>query len=219
MSRPTVTTRPAPAAQGAERAHAAPRALPEGDVRNDLRAAAAALDRAEAAGHPAAIAQALLTLARAYRRLGALPAAVHCLDAALRWTHGTAAGDARAELLCERAETQVRLGEETQANSSAGGDGGYGSGAARAACDRARDDAFEAAVMADRVADGQCSATLLLRASDVLDRCGDHGDALQLQLRALDHLHRASGGEGVGIGVGVLDNSLTPGSRAEGASA
>ena len=39
--------------------------------------------------------------------------------------------------------------------------------------------------LAGHVADAQWEVTVLLRISDVLDRCGDHDDAVQLQARAM----------------------------------
>ena len=42
-----------------------------------------------------------------------------------------------------------------------------------------------AAAVAGQVADPEWEASVLLRISDVLDRCGDHDDAAQLQVRAL----------------------------------
>jgi len=57
--------------------------------------------------------------------------------------------------------------------------------AAQAALERTRDRAFEASAMAAHVADPDWEITVLLRISDVLDRCGDHDDAVALQSRAM----------------------------------
>ena len=43
----------------------------------------------------------------------------------------------------------------------------------------------EASTLAGRVADPSWEVQVLLRISDVLDRCGDRDDAVQLQTRAL----------------------------------
>ena len=45
--------------------------------------------------------------------------------------------------------------------------------------------AFEAARVATRAADPHWEIKVLLRASDVLDRCGDHDDAITMQTRAM----------------------------------
>ena len=55
----------------------------------------------------------------------------------------------------------------------------------RPARDRARDQAFEAARLAGLATDPNWEIRVLLRASDVLDRCGDHDDSVLLQQRAL----------------------------------
>jgi len=56
---------------------------------------------------------------------------------------------------------------------------------ARSARDLARDMAFEAARVATHAADPHWEIKVLLRASDALDRCGDHDDAITLQTRAM----------------------------------
>ena len=45
--------------------------------------------------------------------------------------------------------------------------------------------AFEAARVAAHAADPHWEIKVLLRASDVLDRCGDHDDAITMQTRAM----------------------------------
>jgi hypothetical protein len=63
-----------------------------------------------------------------------------------------------------------------------------------AAMERARDHAFEAAALARQASDAHWEVKVLLRVSDVLDRCGDHDDAISLQTRALTLMsHEASG--------------------------
>ena len=61
---------------------------------------------------------------------------------------------------------------------------------ARNARDLARDMAFEAARVATHASDAHWEIKVLLRASDVLDRCGDHDDAITLQTRAMELMVR-----------------------------
>ena len=52
---------------------------------------------------------------------------------------------------------------------------------------------FEASATGARsVADPQWEITVLLRVSDVLDRCGDHDDAVALQSRAMRLMYGSS---------------------------
>jgi hypothetical protein len=94
----------------------------------------------------------------------------------LAWVMG--ATDSRADLSCALAEVATNVAELAEAR-------GEPNHAVRAARDRARDHAFEAAGLAAHTTDPQWEIKLLLRASDVLDRCGDHDDAVHLQHRAL----------------------------------
>ena len=76
------------------------------------------------------------------------------------------------ELLCEAAELSLLRGTP----------------------ERAREQAEEAARLARRTADPSWELAVLMRASDVLDRLGEHGQAIALNCRALslsaqDHLH------------------------------
>lgn len=145
-------------------------------ARESLRQAAAALDVAEAGGQPQQISRALAHLAACYRSLEAMASAEAYLEAALRWARSAGATDPVVDLLCELCETAVQLSRAQEAVRP--GDG-------RAARERTRDHAFEAATLAGRVSDPDWEATVLLRISDVLDRCGDHDDAALLQTRAL----------------------------------
>jgi len=77
------------------------------------------------------------------------------------------------ELLCEAAELSLLRGTP----------------------ERAREQAEEAARLARRTADPSWELAVLMRASDVLDRLGEHGQAIALHCRALsliaqDHLHQ-----------------------------
>ena len=145
-------------------------------AREALCQATAALDAAEQRGQAVEISQALARVATCYRSLRALASAEACFEMALRWVRPAGGTDPIVDLLCELAETAVHRALEQEAGRR--GDG-------RAARERARDHAFEAATRAGGVADPGWEAAVLLRISDVLDRCGDHDDAALLQTRAL----------------------------------
>lgn len=162
--------------------------------REVLRQAAAALDAAEAGGQPHAVSRALTQMAACYRALRATASAETCYEAALRWARSAGSTDQVVDLLCALCETAVDL---------AGAQEGQRRGSRRAARERARDHAFEATTLAGKVADPGWEATVLLRISDVLDRCGDHDDAAQLQVRAL----RLMSGS---LHTGAPDHSLLP---------
>jgi tetratricopeptide (TPR) repeat protein len=146
--------------------------------RSALHEAALQLDAAKVGGQPHAMAHALLQLARAYRAMGALDAAEAGLSGALRWSQLTGSVDATVDLLCESSETAATRAERLD-------DGERDSGRGHLARERAREAAFEAARRAAHVADGRWEITVLLRISDVLDRCGDRADAVGLQARAM----------------------------------
>jgi len=169
--------------------------LPDEPAREALRQAAAALDKAEADGQPPAISRALAQVALCYRHLKAMGSAETYFEAALRWARSAGSTDQVVDLLCDLCETTVELAEAQSAHHP---------GSGRAARERARDHAFEASTLAGRVADPHWEATVLLRISDTLDRCGDHDDATQLQTRAL----RLMAG---GLEAGAADHSLLPG--------
>lgn len=149
---------------------------PPGTERDALCRAAAALDEAEAGAQPAAMTQALATLAAAYRRLAAFDVAESLLRQALRWNRAGAGTDDRVDLLCALCECAAELADLHEAEHR---------GSGHAARERARDHAFAAGVLAARVSDPRWEIQVLLRISDVLDRCGDRDDALALQTRAL----------------------------------
>ena len=160
--------------------------LLEEPARQALRAAAAALDAAEALGQALGMSQALQAMARAHAGLSAMACAESYFEMALRWARAAGSTDQVVDLLCELCETTVRLATAHDAASK---------GSGHAARERARDHAFEASALAGRVADAGWEVTVLLRVSDVLDRCGDRDDAVLLQTRAL-RLMSGSAGEG-----------------------
>ena len=161
-----------------------PTPLLDETAREALRRAAAALDAAEAGGRAHDISLALADVAACYRGLKATASAESYYEAALRWARSSASSDQVVGLLCDLCETAVALAE-AQAD--------HLPGSGRAARERARDHAFEASTLAGSVADLGWEATVLLRISDVLDRCGDRDDATQLQVRALQLMSGSMG--------------------------
>ena len=155
-----------------------PTALVAGPARQALAIAIHALDLADAA--PAALkSKALADVAHCYRALGALAQAESYLQQALRWARVVGSADASVDLLCELSELAVE-----QANAQAEDD----ARAAHRCRESARDFAFEAAQLACKSVDPHWEVQVLLRVSESLDRCGDHGDAIALQCRALNLL-------------------------------
>ena len=150
-------------------------ALISGPARDALALAIHALELAEGAP-PALRAKALADVGKCYRALGALSQAESYLQQALRWAQLVGAADAGVDLLCELAELAV---EEAAAREEEDPRAAY------RAREKARDRAFEAAGQACRAADPHWEVQVLLRVSEALDRCGDHGDAIALQCRAL----------------------------------
>jgi len=150
--------------------------VPADNARAAFCAAAARLDVAEASADPFAMSQAHSQLGRCHAALSALPCAEGSLQQALRWGRFTGSTDLVVDLLCELSETAVTIAELAEQDCM-----GHG----HAARERARDHAFEATTLASRVADSAWEVQVLLRASEVLTRCGDNDDAAQLQTRAL----------------------------------
>lgn len=157
-------------------------ALLHSPARSALREAAAALDLAERGRQPLEMSLALAQMARCYRALRALGAAESCLERALAWARPLGGADQAVEILCLLAETSCALAEQHAHAASRRG---------HAALERTRDWAFEATGLAGRVADPHWEIKVLLRISDVLDRCGDHDDAVALQSRALRLMYGA----------------------------
>ena len=148
-------------------------------TREALRQACAALDEAEQHGQAFEMSQTLARVARCHRALGALASAESFLETALRWAHFAGSNDLRVDLLCELCESAQQLAQSLDAQEP---------GSGHPARERARDHAFEASTLAGRVADPAWEVTVLLRISDVLNHCGDHDDAAQLQSRAIELL-------------------------------
>ena len=155
-------------------------ALGTGPARESLWRSLQALSQAEletGPGRPAALCQALTETASALAGLQAYSPAESHLAQALRWAMVMGAVDTRADLCCKLAELASQVADMAETN-------GEQPNTVRRARDRARDQAFEAVRLADQRADPHWEISLLLRASDVLVRCGDHDDAAQLKLRA-----------------------------------
>ncbi len=152
---------------------------PDGLARQALQLAMHLLDRAELRQRPDEMSLALTQVARCMKALAALGAAEAYLRQALRWAAMLPAADARVDLLCELAEVVCSRAE------AASSDAALDAGERRALRERARDQAFEAATQAAQATDPHWEVTVLLRVSDVLDRCGDHDDAARMQCRAL----------------------------------
>ena len=145
--------------------------------RNALREAVAALDEAEAAGEPARLSQALARVSRCHREAGALAEADWYAKRGLQAARRLGAVDASVDALCEVAELAGERAERLEAQDEPR--------AARRLGEAARDHAFEAATLAQHAADPQWEITVLLRVSDLLDRLGDHDDAIAFQCRAV----------------------------------
>ena len=101
---------------------------------------------------------------------------------ALGWARILGAMDQAVEIMCLLAETRCSLAELHCANDPR---------RHHAALERTRDSVFEAAAAAAHVADPQWEIKVLLRVSEVLDRCGDHDDAVELQSRAMRMMYGA----------------------------
>lgn len=154
-------------------------ALPYRPERAALDLAVRRLDEAERERQPAAMCEALAGIARCYAALSAYAHAMDFMRQALRWSYALGGVDQRVELLSELAELACAAAENVDADDE------DGERQARAARDLARDMAFEAAKVATHAADPHWEIKVLLRASDALDRLGDHDDAVTLQTRAM----------------------------------
>lgn len=163
--------------------------LPEGFARQALALALRGLELAEVQRRPNEMAQALAQVARSLKALGAFAAAEGYLEQALRWARLQPGLDSRVDLVCELAEVACAAAEAELA----AGEGDRRAG--HAARERARDHAFAASALAGQTTDAHWEVKVLLRVSDVLDRCGDHEDAASLQTRAISLMGLGPDGE------------------------
>lgn len=175
-------------------------ALADGAHRESLRRAVEQLSDAEAdttAGWVARLCQAHKTMAVALSRLQAYSPAQSHLTQALHWATVMGATDVRADLHCALAEVATSGAEQAHAH-------GASRERLRPLRERCRELAFEAARLATQTADPQWEIRLLLRASDVLVRCGEHDDAAQMQQQALLLMGQQNTELGEGLASPVL---------------
>jgi tetratricopeptide (TPR) repeat protein len=136
----------------------------------------AQLHTAQLGGVPHELYEAWCEAARGWVELGAYAAAEAHFEHALRWSQLLGAADPAVAVMCEVAELNAVQADRLEREER---------GAGRPALRRARAYAQEAARRATEVADPAFEVKVLLRVSDVLDRCGRHEEALALQVRAL----------------------------------
>jgi hypothetical protein len=156
-----------------------------------MRRACASLDLAEMTGSPFAMSQALAEVARCHRELHDDRVAEAHFELAVRWARVVGSADHLADLLCEQADAAVRVALAQDLRSMIAADAAPRGEPVRApgghaARERARDCVFEVSQLVGHLSDAACEARMLLRVSEVLERCGDHADALQMQRRAFD---------------------------------
>ncbi len=157
----------------------------ESPSRVALGVALSSLDFAEQRGEPASLAQALTHVAHCYHQVGMTAHRRWYLQQALRFSSMLSSVDTSVDTLCELAEASVDCTDDYD-------DEEDGPRQAHKARDQARDHLYEAARLASRSADPQWEVTVLLRVSDLLDRMGDHDDAISLQRRALGLISRGA---------------------------
>ena len=140
--------------------------------------ALAGAERSSGPGRPASLCQAHTDLARALSGLRAYSLAQSHLVQALHWAGVMGATDTSTDLHCALAEVATNVADLAGAQ-------GASKASLRQARSQSRHHALEAARLAGHTTDPHWEVKVLLRASDVLDRCGSHGDAVQLQYRAM----------------------------------
>ena len=153
-------------------------------TRQALQLATRVLDLAEIYRRPHDMCQATAQVARCLKAMGDFSSAEAYLLKSMAWSACMPGVDARVDLLCELSEVVCTLAETSFDEGANEG----GAMARYATLERARDHAFEAASLAHRTADAQWEINVLLRVSDVLNRCGDHDDAASMQDRAISLL-------------------------------
>jgi hypothetical protein len=156
----------------------AERGLPDSEARQALVLALRTLEMAQPRQQPADMTIALDLVARSLKAHGALAAAEGYLLQARHWAMLLPGHDALVDLECALAELACAQAEAALAS-------GDDARTPRNARERARAHAFAAAALAGQTSDGQWEVKVLLRISDVLDRCGDHDDAASMQNRAI----------------------------------
>lgn len=139
-----------------------------------LAVALSELDTIERRARPVELALAIQQVARCHLDLCMPEAADWYYQRALAWARTLGSPATMIEILCELADTAVVLAQQSSEVNRR-----------YALLERARDHAYEAATLASRTADRRCEAATLVMVSQVLSRCGDHGDACALRERAL----------------------------------
>jgi hypothetical protein len=128
--------------------------------------------------HAITLCEALTEAGRALASVHAYSLSESCLTQALHCAALLTTPDLSANLLCALAEVTTNAAELARWRGDAQGVG-------QQARSRARRHAHEAAALAGGTSDPRWELKLLLRASDVLDRCGQHDEAMQMQQRAM----------------------------------
>lgn len=167
----------------------------ESPARKALALALANLDGAEHRGEPATLAQSLTHVAHCYHVLGMSAHRRWYLQQALRFSNLLSAVDTSVDVLCELAEAALDCKDDFDADEEDGR-------REHSARDQARDCLYEATRLVSRSSDPQWEVTVLMRASELLDRMGDHADAIAIQQRALAL-----------ISARASQSSLEPGAR------
>ncbi|WP_088284350.1 hypothetical protein [Ideonella sp. A 288] len=155
-------------------------------TRQALQLAVRVLELAKVYRKPHDMSQATAQVARCLKAMRDFGSAEAYLNESLAWTALIHGQDARVDVLCELAEVACTLAEMLEDDEAADAPrGGSQADIRRGARERARDRAFEAAQLASQTTDAHWEVKVLLRVSDVLNRCGDHDDAATLQDRAI----------------------------------
>lgn len=154
-------------------------------TRQALQLATRVLDLAEIYRKPHDMCQATAQVARCLNAMHDHASAEAYLMKSMAWAACLPGVDARVDLLCELSEVVCTLAETGFEDGAIDSAGDSATMARYATLERARDHAFEAAGLAHRTADPQWEIKVLLRVSDVLNRCGDHDDAASMQDRAI----------------------------------
>lgn len=148
----------------------------EHEADNRMAGMLARLHTAQLVGQVHELYDAWLEAARGWVELGAFGTAEAHFEQALRWAEVLGCQDAPVQLMCELAELVMVNAERREREQR---------GAGRGERRRASAYASEAARRSARVADGAFEIKVLLRVSDVLDRCGRRDEANELQARAV----------------------------------
>jgi hypothetical protein len=153
----------------------------EPEKRRQLDHALRGLELAESNGSASTRVAALIAVAQAYGELGAFSMAEWYLHQALRTAREEGLVRTIVDVLCTLAEMAVAA-----AHASPEADAREH----HIARERARDRGYEATLLAARATDRPWEIDVLMRVADILDRCGDHDDAVALHGRALELMTR-----------------------------